>query len=407
MKRIARRLALVIGFLLLSNRWLNWDAGKRFLLVEDVRSYELLAKSAPSLPAGDVPYHHAQRLFIHYIVGCFYKIFSLPIGVAYEIWAFLIAGAIVFVVDRILLRLKLELDARTAVLAVLLLNPYTFRYYFIVPGMIADLVFVLGLSITLLCLVDVSIGGLLAGLVLATLGRQAAILILPGILLWIIFTKPWQKFDIQKRLLICASSVVAVIGVYRLTGMLVLPFTGAPQLTIHDFDLMTWITGPLFTASGLFEHILRVFLPFCFPFALMIGAGVLKYWKRLPAEFWAGSIMFAATLFQPLMVNPKSMGHNESRHAGVGFVIILIMSVYVLRAANDQLRHEFKFGNLKWSWAFWICLGLSSLHHMFTAVSPFGQSQSGAFALLHIVAAMVGACAVSQLLQVRSSSQSA
>ena len=411
MKSLSRRLTLVIGFLLLSNRWLNWEAGKRFLLVEDVRSYELLARSAPSLPTGDVPYHHAQRLFIHYIVGCFYKIFSLPLGIAYEIWALFIAGAIVAVIHRILLRLKLGVDAVTVVLAVLLLNPYTFRYYFIVPGMIADLLFVLGLSIAILGLVDVSVGGLLAGLTLATLGRQAAILILPGLLLWILFAQPWEKFTRVKKLLVCGASVAAVMGTYRITGMIVLPFTGAPQLTVHDFDLWTWISGPLFTVSGLFEHILRVLLPFFFPFALIAGAGFLKNRNRLPAEFWASLVMFGGTLFQPLMVNPKSMGHNESRHAAVGFVIILIMSAYVLRAANDCLRHEVRFANTRWAWVFWICLGMSSLHHMFSAFSPWTQTQSGGFALMHILAAMIGAYAISGLLRSRfqasSSSQSA
>src|ERR1035437_7823997 len=150
-------IALPLLFLLLTNRWMGWSEGIHYLQADDTQGYLTIAEAAPSFPDQVVLYEHAQRFFIHSLTGTFSKLTGVSLPGSYYLFLALILGLTLLILDKIFVRLKLPPFAYALCMSVFIINPYTFRYYLIVPAMLADNVFVLGFSAVLLGLLNVQL----------------------------------------------------------------------------------------------------------------------------------------------------------------------------------------------------------------------------------------------------------
>ena len=88
---------------------------------------------------------------------------------------------LVLVLHLLLVRMGLSLFAYSLCMALVLLNPYALRPYAIAPGMLTDLVFVLGLALSLLGLRTWRTGLVALGAATSILGRQTELLVLPAL----------------------------------------------------------------------------------------------------------------------------------------------------------------------------------------------------------------------------------
>ncbi len=351
---------------------------------DDSRSYEILALAAPGLPDHGPVYHHAQRLFIHYIVGTIAHFSGWDLGGVYQGIAVLCSILIALLLLRFLTELGLNQWSRNLLFGAFVCNPYAFRYYWIAPTMIADLVFVLGL------------GGIIWGLhsgrflpvflsgIVAMLGRQNALLIIPGVMVWMFFASSWAKYSNSKKVYFSLTFLGMQIGLYQGLGHLVLPFTGHPVIGASLFvSFFTWLTGETFQWKILFEHILRVFIPGVLTLFLICGfiLASREIRKKIPFEFWASLFLAASLAVQPLVVEPIGMAQNQSRQSSIALLALIVALAYLLRQIQYVPR--------KWMGVFVLgCIFLSSLHHMYSIIGP----QSAAyFALWEIaVSAMAG-----------------
>jgi len=103
----------------------------------------------------------------------------------FRAFGLLVVVAVVLVFRRTLLSLALSVEMRMVLLSLLILNAYMFRYYIAIPWMVSDLGSELGLAMVLLGLLRERRALTYAGLLVATLGKQTAIALIPGVIAWI------------------------------------------------------------------------------------------------------------------------------------------------------------------------------------------------------------------------------
>jgi hypothetical protein len=174
-----RRAAVVGGWLAFvwaTTHWYGWQRTIDLLFGSDMQEYERVARAAPGLPSEPLPSQHAARFVPHYLVGLVSDALGVGDRPVYYVAAFLLLLAILVVVDRTIAPLRLTLPAYALCMGALVANPYLFRFLAICPARLADSVFVLGGALALLGLLRVSTPLLVAGLVVATLGRSEAVL---------------------------------------------------------------------------------------------------------------------------------------------------------------------------------------------------------------------------------------
>jgi hypothetical protein len=377
-------------FLLASNRWMSWADGLRFMLFQDVGSYQAIAAAAPGLPAEPIPFHHAQRIFAPYVVGLLSK--YLQLGYPAVFWGLvaLCAAGVVLLTRRALAAARAPDTVTAILLAGLILNPYSFRYFLIVPGMLQDLVFCLGVCMVLVGLAEERAWMVVGGASIAALGRQTALMIIPGILFWLLTSPLWQRRTLSWRVVLGGAVAAEVAVIYLATGSIAARFSHPSINQDHVLGLLEWGLHGEFRLSVLLEHCSRVFLPFALPVAILsgvwlgMGKEVLKS-RRLSGEFYASLLIAAGICAQPFLAGPIITGRTAGRLATMGLVPALLAVAFACSSVARVVPFRMTGPELI---VLFVALGVSSLHHMYTIVGPGDALQ---FALLHaMMAALVG-----------------
>jgi hypothetical protein len=358
--KLARILALFC-FLLITNRWASYQQGINIFKAEDTIDYMAIAAAAPHLPSPSLEYHHAQRLVVPFVIG----IASKSLGLSYEkmflIAALLCCALVIVVADLIFDELKLSPPVAFLCLSLLVLNPYTFRYYLAVPVMINDLVFVLGLAIGILGLFKKKFVLVLGGLILAAIGRQTAILLLPGFILWFYRGAGWREFSAGRKVFFSALCCLAVLGVYELTAYAASFFSARNLIGFDLLGMYYWLRRTPHVVD-LLTFVARGVVPFLFPLALLIAAGWSFPQKAALPEFLLCILMTALLVSQPVLAGPAMVTKNMTRLSSLGFFPLLI--ALALRLQN--VRFDFQ------SPRFFLLIALivfGSFHHMSSIIA--------------------------------------
>lgn len=376
---------LPLLFALFSTHWLGWADGIGFLQATDVASYEKFAAAFPGWPGSQIPLHHAQRFLVHYFVGGLSWLTGAPLLFAYRLALGACVLAILLSLRSLLESLGLARRWRFLFLGLFILNPYTLRYYWVVPGMLADLVFVLGLTILLHGLQRVSDRSIYAGILVASIARQNVLVLLPGIFTWVLFSDAWAIKRPRQKFVLLGMVSALTAGIYVAIKVAVLPVTNGREYGAEIFlSLFRWAGGEAFSFRQLAEHLLRVALPLAM--ALVFAAGGWGFRQKSTLlrrpEFVAALLMAAAIVSQPLLADPIALGmQNQSRLSSMALVPLLVACAILLREAAAP--------GGAYVVALWLALGLGSFHHLYSIVGPPGAS---AYVCLHLIAAaMAGA----------------
>ncbi len=337
-------------FLAGTNRWMSWDDGIGFLQANDVRSYETIAQAAPLFPSRQIQMHHAQRFVVHYAVGSASQTLGIRLHTLYRFaWAALILLTL-YAIHQALVALQIDPTAYRLCLALFLTNPYALRYYAIVPGMLQDLV--------------------------AALGRQTAVMLVPAIGAWMFWSTAWRARSARERMLWAILPGVAAGVCYVATSRVVRSFA-LPSLNVdYLVGLLVWVKGGDFAWVTLGELCLRAAVPFAVSVAVVLGLVASAQRKSrsawpLPREVWLCLFFMMMIAAQPILAGPKITGQNASRLSALGLVYAVGMVAYAYRSIQPA-----------WSSPRRIVLGaillLSSLHH---AYSVWGPQDARQFAL--------------------------
>ncbi|MGZ3702602.1 MAG: hypothetical protein ACXWSD_12500, partial [Bdellovibrionota bacterium] len=214
----------------------------------------------------------------------------------------------------------------------------------------------------------------LFGLALATLSRQTALLLLPGVVLWIWYG--WSEKSVRSRVLWATGLSLWAIFFYEATAMLASRIGTSNLNSTTLTGLFTWILSPDFSAAKMAEHTLRCTLPLL-PAALLL---VREPWNKWPRESFFLLLMALVVAAQPFLAGPVLTGQNAARLVTLG---LLPLAVGWAIAARDR----------EWppipSIALALFLFAGSFHHLYTVVGPHGAMGSAALQLAIVVLAPV------------------
>jgi hypothetical protein len=239
--RHALPVALPLAFLLATNSYYSVASDKDLIgrSAGDVWSYLAIAEAAPRLPAGQVPYHHAQRFVLPYLAGLIADALGVPCDWVMRALAIIVLLVSIQLTDRFAVGLGCAPRVRLVLTSLVFLNPYAARMTLAFPFMVNDLGFGLGLVLAFSGLVLGFPGRIVLGSLVAILCRQTAVVFaLP--LAWFFLAGTCRRLAMPKeRFAAVASALVVIVG-YHLTGLVAATFSERSQNLTAVSNLFSW-----------------------------------------------------------------------------------------------------------------------------------------------------------------------
>jgi hypothetical protein len=266
-------------------------------------------------------------------------------------------------------------------LALLILNPYSFRIYIAVPYLLNDLFFQAGLTALLVGLFEESIAFSLLGASLAICSRQTGLLLIPPMLMWLILLWPGNR----KRAAIFtgATATLIILVVYKATSYVALQISGGEMSLAPVTGLLTWMRSSP-TIKELMEFSLRGVIGLTFPIATLLGTfprlSSLAEWPRQDRLQTGCLLGFAGMIAaQPILGGPAVTAHDITRLVLLGLSPVLITLAIIF--SHTTLGYEF------WQKAFpffMVTVASGSFHHMYSFLGVGnGAERTIQFALVH------------------------
>ncbi len=372
------------AILLLSNRWLSWQAGITTLSANDVLAYSYIADAAPALPTVPINFHHAQRFLTPYGVGLLASWTGLPIPIGFRLATYSCLAAIALILHHVLRQCRLPRWMYGVCMGLLILNPYLFRYYLLVPGMLPDVVFILGTAVLMAGLVSTQVSIVLGGMAIAAIGRQTALFLLPGLWLWVWLAPNWQQKPRLLRLGTAGTSFLLATLVYLTTAQLVQSFASPSANAAHVYGLLVWLTSPEFGWGKLADHCLRLAVPLLGTMALLLHS--LRQPHNTTIAERACFLMTAGVVAQPFLAGPDITGQNATRLATLG-LLPLVTALALALQRHRPWNHLSTLAPASPSHLL-LCGGIviGSLHHLYTTPA---LPNAASFAALQLTIACV------------------
>ena len=350
----------------------------------DSYSYIAIAQAFPHLPSAAlrIPFHHAQREAIPYLVGAISSLTKLSVGTWFFVVVFFLILTIVFLFARLLSELSLPKGGINILLLFFVLSPYTFRFYIALPFVLTDLSFQLGLVIVAIGLFKQRPWLTLSGFLLASLSRQTALLIIPLILGWAYFVWPEAKplsSKLRKAFFTIAVLTVGIL-VYKGAGKLASIYAQPNINEAHLVGLLNW-TSTSFNPKELSIFLLRAFVPFVIPVCF-----ILALLFRYRPKKWFGPeitkvILLLGTVIlicsQPILGGPMITGANLTRLNNLAIVPLLIAIGVILKWLKVE---EELFDSVFPCACLFSCVG--SFHHVFSYLGASNSQRAGQFTMV-------------------------
>jgi hypothetical protein len=394
--------AFIIGlnlcFLIVTNKWLSWDDGIIKLSANDAYAYAKIAELSPSLLNLEaLSFHHTQRFIVPYLLGIISKFTTIPYQYLFAIVVFLCCTLVIICADRIFTKLQLRSFSYKLCMSLLILNPYVFRYYWIVPAILPDTIFTTGLAISLKGLVDKKFLIVVVGVLIAAIGRQTALVLIPGIIFWLFFAKGWSELSLIRKLSYSVILISIIFGIYLFTGKIASTFASPSENEKMILGFFTWLQSDRFTISNLAEFLMRLFIPFTLLTGTITGFYVaISTSKRkgqssiLPTEFWACILINICISLQPFLGGPDITGQNASRLTTLGFFPLLVALAFLMNNAlsfDGQAESQPQLIRMPfWEITIAFSLFLASFHHLYTI---FGPPNSLIFSVIQVFCGVV------------------
>jgi hypothetical protein len=367
----------------ISSNQLNYQTDHDRIVIGagDILSYFAMSEAAPGLIAVPVPYHHAQRIFLPYVIGIVSDATGISIPMAYLMTGSLLLALAFWFFIRCCELFGMREETVFLVSLSVLFNPYLFRHYFMFNGFINDIGFLAGLSASLFGLLTRSRGMLLTGILLASLSRQTTLVIVPAFIALeyaLNHSRGW-------RINIFTLSYLAFPILIYLGTSYIAARTGLPSETSMAFlGLLYWIQSD-FSAVRLAEFTIRGVIPFAFAFALLFGCRFTIPRERDRQLVVAGLLALIAPIcIQPFLGGPNWTLNSIARLNSLAvFPVFLLVGIWIdpyVQRLRPQIAST--LGGL---------IVLGSVHHIYTFPGEFLADKNKWFAVVHFSAALATA----------------
>lgn len=374
--------AFLLALLLLTNRYLSVRDSD--VLSIDSYNYLRIATAFPRLPAPNsgLSAHHAQRFLLPYLAGGFSTATHLPMDISFRVFA---VSGILLVVGLLLAALakisRLSPLHSLWLVALQILNPYSFRIYIANPFLLNDVFFQVGLLALIVGLLEESASVSLLGIFVAICSRQTALLLLPPMLVWV--TLLWPKGKRPSAIFTGVTGTLMVGLIYAITSRVALHISGATVSIETVTGLFLYLrSSPSIRVIG--EFGLRGIIGFALPTAILLSTmrcytGIPKWSRedRLRAGLLLGFAAMIAS--QPFLGGPAVTGRDVTR--------LVLLALPPLLIAFGILLSYTTLGPQFWQQAFPFFMAISaatSFHHTYSFLGiGTGAERTNRFALVH------------------------
>ena len=353
---------MVMFFLYITTYHLGFLDAVNWVQANDVYTYLIISKAAPAFPLEFIPFHFSQRWIPHYIVGLIAKDLYINLDLAYAFFNWLLIFVILILSHNIIMRNACDKWLGTLIFLILSLSTFTFRLYIFAPGLLADLVFVLGLTLAMKGCLDRRYELIVLGLLIATSGKQFSLLLLPGFSLYV-YSSWIEKKSRNFTLALVIVLVTIVIIFYMLLTHTALKFALPNRLTPSVlFGFFSWLASDRYSSALLFEHILRIILPL-FPFIIFITMVPSRPIKELmllnTKESCALLLIALGPIAYAFFPGPEIQMGNQSRYIGLILFPVCILTLKIV----TNIKFRLYLLDFIWLLAILLCL---TYHHRYT-----------------------------------------
>ena len=375
----------MVLLLWLSNQHFSFASPYTRAMAEDTKGYFWIATDAPELDSEKVPQHRAQRFAVPVAIGVVARGLGLREETAFYLTVLVISFAIIYRWQRLIQWCGYSGTTAIAITAMLIFNPYAFRFCFAFPGMVGDLVFIWSLLHVLDSLLKGQGIFLIFWMMLMALARQTALVCLPAIVFGILFLPSWNKP--QRTRILYALSLVAVTGlVYQFSRSIAAPFS-IPSSSWHYLrDGMAWYLFQ-FDWATFRIFFLRFAIAFWIPLTLLLGCLALGFKashdrsaRILQILLWILTVSICA---QPILFGPELTGGNIQRLS-----VLSLTAALLILAPRLEMTPFSQDGSALRTGGLLLVLWVSSLHHLYSFWGP--QIDAAAYFVgLHLVSSFV------------------
>lgn len=337
-----------VAVLLATQSWPSISDGVRLQFASDAGVYRAMATEAPRLPPWPVQEQHAERWVVQWAVGSAARASGVGLDTTYRAASLLVVAGVVLLLYAVLGRLRLTPSGTAVCLGIALASVYPFRYWLAAPGMVADAVFGLGLTLTLYGLGARRLWLVLAGLVVATAARQTAVP--AAFALAVVIALPRTSFLSTRAARLSGAAAVAFLPL----GLYLVIRTMAMSFSVPALPPLGELTVLSDTPRQIVSHVGRVVLGIAFPLAALLAC--LGRWRTAMAGPLALGL---AIVVQPLILTSSWVDANEPRLAGLAVPALVVAAAIALEGVD-----------VTWAAALGACvmLFLGSLHHIYSDV---------------------------------------
>lgn len=360
----SRSAAVIVSFFLLCFLYLTkhhmpFRESISYVDANDVLSYLKISAVAPGFPTEKISFHFAQRFIPHYGVGLFARSLNMNLETSYIILNAIIIFLILYFSQKVIFKKSFDKNVSLLLFSILAISPFSFRLNVFVPGLLADLVFILGLALSLNGISDKSLIKIILGMIIATSGKQMSLLILPGILLnsFIAFKDIYGRI---RTLFFCCLLIFIVFAFYKWLAYFSSGFAGDNFITNNAlFAVIPWFFSDDFSLVLFGEHLARIFIP-SIPFLGLLFLLTPK--ERLKIIFGWESLALLLMVLGPaayaFLPGPVGQMGNQSRYIASAMLPMILFTINILP--------PFKLDLQKVDWAIiTIILILFSYHHRY------------------------------------------
>ena len=351
----------------------------------DAYSYLILAQSAPGLPQEMDSFHHAQRIFIPYIVGLIHYVAPIPIHELFRILVLLMAAVILTILAGMLGDLSVHHRQTAFVVAIVAFNPWAFRPYVTSPEMVNDPGFVLGFAIMLRGLLNRNMAAVLLGQLAASASRQTGLLLVPVVAAWLWRDRDqWGRLSASRRLALCLAAAMIAGTVYAATWQVAARLGEADENLEHVTGIASWLAtefDPLVLGGFLARAVMSPLIPLGLLLVAVRGRKTTgRGSNAIPSLLFAG----ACVSIQPLLAGPELTGGNGPRLVTIGLLPLYVALAIALR---DAAVFTTAVG-IRRLLAAGVLLFAASLHHWYVFAADPSVTHTTLFAAAYALASV-------------------
>ena len=312
----------LLFFTFLTNQYYNFN---EIVLINqlDSVSYMAIAKSSPEFSSENMPFHHAQRVFVPYLIGFISNVFNIDIFITFRTFTFLIIALIIFLHFLITKKLKTNLYFSTISISLLILNPYLIRYFIAVPTMINDAVFILSLYLFSFGLILGNNSSLLA-IFLGLISRQNGIFIFIAYFIKNFLDKKFKIIKDKNTIL----SILFLLIISFIANKYAKEVSSGNFNYEHVYGIFDWIL----TSFNLIKLLKWLLLPlYSYLPVLLIGLIFLKLNEIKKGDmlnFLILIFIFFSMVGVSYLPGPDLAGRNIIRQTSLAYPVILIWGLW-------------------------------------------------------------------------------